>query len=80
MQVVVHLRTVEPSDAHCGNRIADNGRGGKRSVQCSVFSVQRSVGDREREFYRERWGQKKAGDREREFVGVWECVGRKRKS
>jgi hypothetical protein len=29
MQVVVHLRTVEPSDAHCDDRIADDGRGGK---------------------------------------------------
>jgi hypothetical protein len=29
MQVVVHLRTVEPSDAYCDDRIADDGRGGK---------------------------------------------------
>ena len=29
MQVVVHLRTVEASDAYCGNSIADDGRGGK---------------------------------------------------
>ena len=30
MQVVTHLLTVEPSDARCENRIADDGRGGKR--------------------------------------------------
>jgi len=30
MQVVVHLGTVEPSDADCGDRIADDGREGKR--------------------------------------------------
>jgi hypothetical protein len=35
MQVVVHLRTVEPSDAYCDDRIADDGRERKRSVQCS---------------------------------------------
>ena len=28
MQVVIHLGTVEPSDADCGDRIADDGRGG----------------------------------------------------
>ena len=49
MQVVVHLRTVDPSDAHCDDRIADDGRGGKRSVQCSVFRWRRIAGDRERE-------------------------------
>jgi len=30
MQVVTHLWTVAPSDAHCGNSIADDGREGKR--------------------------------------------------
>jgi|LakMenE01Jun11ns_1017448.scaffolds.fasta_scaffold9297242_2 hypothetical protein len=34
MQVVVHLRTVEPSDADCGNRIADDGREGKGVCGC----------------------------------------------
>jgi hypothetical protein len=34
MQVVVHLRTVEPSDAHCDDRIADDGRGGKGVCGC----------------------------------------------
>jgi len=29
MQVVTHLRTVAPSDAHCDDRIADDGRGEK---------------------------------------------------
>jgi hypothetical protein len=57
MQVVVHLRTVGPSDAYCGNRITDDGREGKRVCGCG------SVGR----------GREKLKSWEREFVGLWVC-------
>jgi hypothetical protein len=41
MQVVVHLGTVEPSDAHCDDRIADDGRGGKEEEKLKTESQPR---------------------------------------
>jgi hypothetical protein len=83
MQVVVHLRTVEPSDAYCGDRIADDGRGGKRSVQCSVFSVQCSDGDAgaRAEGRGEVFSIQCSGGAlgtEKESMWVWGYVGRER--
>ena len=65
MQVVIHLRTVEPSDSYYGDSIADDGREGKRSVQCSVFSVQMETLARGRRG--KSWGQ---GKRVCGYVGV----------
>jgi hypothetical protein len=62
MQVVVHLRTVDPSDAYCGDRIADDGRGGKRSVQCSVFRWRR-------------WRDEALGTGKENFIGVGVGIG-----
>jgi hypothetical protein len=92
MQVVVHLRTVEPSDSLYGGSIADDGRE-RNAEMLGKVSVWVCGYGRERE-KQSQWGQGKRvcgcesvwGERGfkemlgtgKESVWVWVCVGKER--